>query len=189
MNLCSPPLPIMRCYATGQHLAYSCWCPCCVHLLLQELGLPVDLSVPLLGFIGRLDEQKGVDLIAANCDWLMEQGAQLVLLGSGRPDLEEALRWAVLLVGAAAERMLAASFRVRIASSWPPSLLLQENGGAAPAAVPCLGGLLGEAGAPHHRRWDAAAQQRIGHACSAKWVTLPLWSEAPALVPGHALLS
>ncbi|EFN59872.1 hypothetical protein CHLNCDRAFT_6787, partial [Chlorella variabilis] len=64
----------------------------CKAALQQELGLPVDLSVPLLGFIGRLDEQKGVDLIAANCDWLMEQGAQLVLLGSGRPDLEEALR-------------------------------------------------------------------------------------------------
>ncbi len=53
----------------------------------------MDLSVPLLAFIGRLDEQKGVDLIAANCDWLMEQGAQLVMLGSGRPDLEDALRW------------------------------------------------------------------------------------------------
>lgn len=65
------------------------------HPWLQELGLPVNPSVPLLGFIGRLDEQKGVDLIAANCEWLMAQGVQLVLLGSGRPDLEDALRWAM----------------------------------------------------------------------------------------------
>lgn len=39
----------------------------------QELGLPVDPDAPLLGFIGRLDAQKGVDLIADNYEWLMEQ--------------------------------------------------------------------------------------------------------------------
>ena len=60
---------------------------------MQELGLPVNPDVPLLGFIGRLDYQKGVDLIRDNFDWLMGEGAQLVLLGSGREDLEEALRW------------------------------------------------------------------------------------------------
>lgn len=58
----------------------------------KELGLPVDPNAPLLGFIGRLDYQKGVDLIRDNYEWLMSQGAQLVLLGSGRADLEEALR-------------------------------------------------------------------------------------------------
>jgi hypothetical protein len=61
---------------------------------LQELGLPIDSSVPLFGFIGRLDQQKGVDLIRDNYEWLMEQGAQLVLLGSGQPALEAALRQA-----------------------------------------------------------------------------------------------
>ncbi|KAL4855125.1 Granule-bound starch synthase 2 [Chlorella vulgaris] len=64
----------------------------CKAALQKELGLPVDPSVPLLAFIGRLDEQKGIDLIAANCEWLMAQGVQLVLLGSGRADLEAALR-------------------------------------------------------------------------------------------------
>ncbi len=58
----------------------------------QELGLPEDPNVPLLGFIGRLDYQKGVDLIRDNFDWLMHEGAQLVLLGSGRDDLENSLR-------------------------------------------------------------------------------------------------
>lgn len=46
----------------------------------------------MLGFIGRLDYQKGVDLICESYDWLMDQGVQLVMLGSGREDLENALR-------------------------------------------------------------------------------------------------
>lgn len=41
--------------------------------LLQELGLPVDSRAPLLGFIGRLDHQKGVDMIVQNFEWLMDQ--------------------------------------------------------------------------------------------------------------------
>ena len=65
-----------------------------MNVSLQELGLPVDPDAPMLGFIGRLDSQKGVDLIVESYDWLMEEGAQLVLLGSGREDLEAALRWA-----------------------------------------------------------------------------------------------
>jgi glycosyltransferase involved in cell wall biosynthesis len=55
--------------------------------------------VPLLGFIGRLDYQKGVDLIRDNFDWLMHEGAQLVLLGSGRDDLENSLRCARFWLG------------------------------------------------------------------------------------------
>ena len=62
------------------------------HPKLQELGLPVEPGVPLLGFIGRLDYQKGVDIIRDSYDWLMAEGCQLVLLGSGREDLENSLR-------------------------------------------------------------------------------------------------
>ncbi len=50
----------------------------CKAALQKELGLPVDPSKPLLGFIGRLDYQKGVDLITESYDWLMAQGVQLV---------------------------------------------------------------------------------------------------------------
>lgn len=64
----------------------------CKAALQRELGLPVNPRAPLLGFIGRLDYQKGVDLIRDNYDWLMSEGAQLVLLGSGSPELEQALR-------------------------------------------------------------------------------------------------
>lgn len=65
--------------------------------ILQELGLPVDPSIPLLGFIGRLDYQKGVDLICESYDWLMDQGVQLIMLGSGREDLENSLRYSLAL--------------------------------------------------------------------------------------------
>ena len=61
--------------------------------VLQELGLPEDPNVPMLAFIGRLDEQKGVDLIRDSFDWLMSEGVQLILLGSGREDLENSLRY------------------------------------------------------------------------------------------------
>ena len=64
----------------------------CKAALQAEWGLPVNPDVPVLGFIGRLDYQKGVDLIRDNYEWLMSQGVQLILLGTGREDLEAALR-------------------------------------------------------------------------------------------------
>ena len=66
--------------------------PQCKAALQRELGLPVRPDVPLIGFIGRLDHQKGVDLITVAVPWMMSQDVQLVMLGSGRPDLEEVLR-------------------------------------------------------------------------------------------------
>lgn len=64
----------------------------CKAALQKELGLPVREDVPLIGFIGRLDNQKGVDLIAEAVPWMMGQDVQLVMLGTGRHDLEELLR-------------------------------------------------------------------------------------------------
>ncbi|KAK5820218.1 granule-bound starch synthase 2, chloroplastic/amyloplastic-like [Gossypium arboreum] len=64
----------------------------CKAALQKELGLPVREDVPLIGFIGRLDHQKGVDIIAEAIPWMMDQDVQLVLLGTGRQDLEELLR-------------------------------------------------------------------------------------------------
>ena len=54
--------------------------------------MPVGAHIPMLGFIGRLDYQKGVDLIRDNHGWMMGEGVQLILLGSGRADLEQSLR-------------------------------------------------------------------------------------------------
>lgn len=53
----------------------------CHPLTHQELGLPVNADIPLLGFIGRLDYQKGVDLIRDNYDWLMSGGCRCGVVG------------------------------------------------------------------------------------------------------------
>lgn len=60
--------------------------------LQTELGLPVDEKIPMLGFIGRLVEQKGLDLILSQMHLLLEQDCQLVILGSGFPNYEQTLK-------------------------------------------------------------------------------------------------
>lgn len=64
----------------------------CKAALQKELGLPDRSDVPMVGFIGRLDHQKGVDIIADAMHWMMDQELQLLMLGSGRADLENMLR-------------------------------------------------------------------------------------------------
>ncbi|HSC66626.1 MAG TPA: glycogen synthase GlgA [Cellvibrio sp.] len=60
--------------------------------LQEELGLKVSPATPLIGFIGRLVDQKGVDLILAKIDQILNQDCQLVVLGSGFPHYEQALK-------------------------------------------------------------------------------------------------
>lgn len=64
----------------------------CKAALQQQLGLQIRDDVPVIGFIGRLDHQKGVDIIADAMPWIAGQDVQLVMLGTGRPDLEDMLR-------------------------------------------------------------------------------------------------
>ena len=65
----------------------------CKTALQRELGLPVRASVPVVGFIGRLTGQKGIDLLVEVGGWLASTGAaQLVLLGTGEARYEAALR-------------------------------------------------------------------------------------------------
>nr|AAP41030.1 soluble starch synthase II [Colocasia esculenta] len=66
--------------------------PQCKAALQKELGLPVRPEVPVVAFIGRLDHQKGVDIIAEAIPWMVSQDMQLVMLGTGRSDLEDMLR-------------------------------------------------------------------------------------------------
>ena len=63
----------------------------CKAALQSEGGLRVDADTPLLGVIGRLVEQKGVDLLTAVAPDLLEGGAQIAVLGTGDPAYEE--RW------------------------------------------------------------------------------------------------
>ncbi len=52
----------------------------------------VDSSIPVFGFIGRLEEQKGVDILMEALTQVGEQGGvQVVVLGTGKKILEEAV--------------------------------------------------------------------------------------------------
>jgi starch synthase len=48
-----------------------------------ELGLPVDARVPLFGSIGRLVEQKGVDILIGALEEMLSANLQVALLGTG----------------------------------------------------------------------------------------------------------
>jgi starch synthase len=70
----------------------------CKRALQRELGLPVRAGVPLVAMVGRLAEEKGIDLVAASLNEILGLDLQLAILGSGRADYEE------LLARAACER-------------------------------------------------------------------------------------
>jgi len=51
--------------------------------LQKETGLKEDKDVPLLGIVGRLAEQKGIDILSDAIDELFKSDVQLILLGTG----------------------------------------------------------------------------------------------------------
>ncbi|MCX5724422.1 MAG: glycogen synthase GlgA [Nitrospirae bacterium] len=59
----------------------------CKQALQREFGLP-ETSAPLLSVIARLTSQKGLDLVAAIIPELVAMDLQLVILGTGEPELE-----------------------------------------------------------------------------------------------------
>ncbi|XP_028096825.1 granule-bound starch synthase 1, chloroplastic/amyloplastic-like [Camellia sinensis] len=50
--------------------------------LQAEVGLPVDANIPLIGFIGRLEEQKGSDILAAAIPKFIRENVQIVVLAT-----------------------------------------------------------------------------------------------------------
>jgi len=64
----------------------------CRAALLAEVGMDAEDPGAVLAMIGRLDPQKGFDLLAAATPALLERGVRLVVLGSGHPDLVGSLR-------------------------------------------------------------------------------------------------
>merc|ERR1712091_589981 len=72
----------------------------CKRALQESLGLCVDDSVAVLGFVGRLTWQKGIDLLQHGViDWLLNDAgngvtgrAQVILMGNGDADLSEWLK-------------------------------------------------------------------------------------------------
>ena len=61
----------------------------CKNLLQQALGLEESPKAPLFTVISRLAPQKGLDMVLENAEYLVSLGAQLAILGTGEPALEE----------------------------------------------------------------------------------------------------
>lgn len=55
----------------------------------EKMKLEIRDDIPLICFIGRLDRQKGIDLIIEKFDKILDLGVQFVLLGSGEKKYEE----------------------------------------------------------------------------------------------------
>ncbi len=60
--------------------------------LLERVGCDPKDDGPVVGMIGRLDPQKGFDLLADAAPRLMSMGARVVVLGSGDPKIAATLR-------------------------------------------------------------------------------------------------
>jgi starch synthase len=60
--------------------------------LQRRFKLAVDDAIPLLGVVSRLTPQKGIDLLLAVAERILDAPAQLILLGTGDAQLEAALR-------------------------------------------------------------------------------------------------
>ena len=58
----------------------------CKETLRQEMGLPAEPAVPLVGMVGRLIDQKGLDLVAEVMQrWVQTSDLQWAVLGTGQP--------------------------------------------------------------------------------------------------------
>lgn len=62
--------------------------------LQKELGLEEDATIPLIGMVGRLSGQKGLDLVEYVLSDLIATGAQLVVLGKGDDKYVDLFNWA-----------------------------------------------------------------------------------------------
>ncbi len=64
----------------------------CKKHLLEKVGLAGKRDVPLIGMIGRLAVQKGIDLLLECWDELMKLDVEFTLLGSGEKKYQEAMK-------------------------------------------------------------------------------------------------
>ena len=62
--------------------------------LQKEMGFAEDAGTPLIGMVGRLSGQKGLDLVECVLGEIMNTGAQLVVLGMGESKYVDLFSWA-----------------------------------------------------------------------------------------------
>ncbi len=122
--------------------------------LQMKMGLPVRPDAMLFGVVSRLTEQKGLHLVEAVADELVDMGGQLAVLGAGDPPLEQAFRRAAARHPAQiavqigydeplAHSIMAAAEVILVPSRFEPCGLTQMYGlryGALPLVHP-VGGL------------------------------------------------
>ena len=61
--------------------------------LQRDAGLVSNPDLPLVGMVGRLSGQKGLDLLGPALEALLRQPVQLVVLGAGDDHYQQMLRW------------------------------------------------------------------------------------------------
>ena len=81
--------------------------------LQREGKLAVDPAAPVYGVVGRLVEQKGIDLLTAVAPHMLQSGAQIVVLGSGDPAYEA--KWKELAGRSAGKLWLTLGFDAALA--------------------------------------------------------------------------
>lgn len=64
----------------------------CKESIQKELGLEVKPHTPVIGFVSRLVNQKGLDILMPVMEELQHKDVQIALLGSGDPHYEEQLK-------------------------------------------------------------------------------------------------
>jgi starch synthase len=105
--------------ATDRHIAarYSADDPSgkavCKAALQNEGGLGAEPRAPIFGVVGRLVEQKGIDLLTAAAPKLLDAGGQLVVLGTGDPAYEA--KWKALASRYAGKLWLTLGFDAALA--------------------------------------------------------------------------
>lgn len=71
--------------------AYKMGKKVCKNALNSYFGFK-NTTAPIFGLVSRLTWQKGIDLILKNADYMVSKGANLVFLGSGEKELEDAVQ-------------------------------------------------------------------------------------------------
>jgi starch synthase len=111
----------------------------CKAALQADSGLEQGARMPLFAVVSRLADQKGTDLLLAALPGLLQRGGQLVVLGSGDRQLEEALQAAAcahpgrvsVTIGydeARAHRIIAGADLIVLPSRFEPCGLTQMYG-------------------------------------------------------------
>ncbi|CAB4304149.1 unnamed protein product [Prunus armeniaca] len=59
--------------------------------LQAEVVLPVDRDIPVIGFIGRLEVQKGSDILIEAIPHFIKENVQIIVLGTGKKPMENQL--------------------------------------------------------------------------------------------------